>query len=95
MSDLGRDLSKVVMIDNLEENYINQYDNGLLSLTWVDDIFDTQLNDFLTILKFMNENQIKNIPDFIQKINEEIDKYKQPNKIENLYKRINLKSMLF
>jgi hypothetical protein len=83
------------MIDNLEENYIYQYDNGLLSLTWVDDIFDTQLNDFLTILKFVNENQIINIPDFIQKLNEEIEKLKQPNKSENLYNRINLKSMLF
>jgi hypothetical protein len=83
------------MIDNLEENYIYQYDNGLLSLTWVDDIFDTQLNDFLTILKFVNENQIINIPNFIQKLNEEIEKLKQPNKSENLYNKINLKSMLF
>ena len=44
--DLGRDLSKVVIIDNLEENYINQYNNGLLSLTWKDDIFDSQINLF-------------------------------------------------
>ena len=91
---MGRDLTKILIIDNLEENYINQYDNGLLSLTWKDDIFDTQLNDFLRIIKFIHEKKIENIPDFISKMNKEIGKIRESTYEANIYCRINLKSII-
>ena len=94
MVDLGRDLCKVVIIDNLKENYINQYNNGLLSLTWKDDIFDSQLNDFMNIIKFIHEKKIENIPEFIKKINEEIDKFRESNQFVNLYNRVNLNTII-
>ena len=91
---MGRDLTKILIIDNLEENYINQYDNGLLSLTWKDDIFDTQLNDFLRIIKFIHEKKIENIPDFISKMNKEIGKIRESTYEANIYCRINLNSII-
>jgi TFIIF-interacting CTD phosphatase-like protein len=98
LSELGRDLSKVMIIDNLDENYVNQHNNGLLSLTWVDDIFDMQMNDFLEILKFLNENKVENIPNFIAKLNFEIEKQRKSkpegSKPRNLYSGLALKSFL-
>ena len=91
---MGRDLTKILIIDNLEENYINQYDTGLLSLTWKDDIFDTQLNDFLRIIKFIHEKKIENIPDFISKMNKEIGKIRESTYEANIYCRINLNSII-
>ncbi len=43
MSKLGRDLSKVVMIDNLTENFKSQPNNGLTIKTWTDDMNDNEL----------------------------------------------------
>ena len=77
----------------MEENYVNQYNNGLLSLTWKGDIFDSQINDFMKIIKFIHEKKIDNIPEFIKKINQEIDKFRESNQTVNLYNRINLNSM--
>lgn len=99
LSELGRDLGKVVIIDNIEENYLNQYNNGLLSLTWTDNLFDSQLNDFLDILKFLKNNNVENIPHFISKLNREIDKRRESsarseNSPKNYYSGLDLRSFL-
>ena len=78
----------------MEENYSNQKNNGLLSLTWKGDIFDTQMNDFMNIIKFFYEQKVENIPEFIRKINNEIQKLREQNHCGNLYNKINLNSLI-
>ena len=58
LANLGRNLEKVIIIDNLPENFKLQPYNGFGIKTWHDDINDTQLFDFLKILKglFLNKD---------------------------------------
>ena len=51
LSLIGRELSKIVFIDNLPENFRLQENNGLFIKTWTDEIRDNQLYDFLKLLK--------------------------------------------
>jgi CTD small phosphatase-like protein 2 len=60
ISKLGRDLSKVIIIDNASDNFRLQTDNGIFINTWIDDQTDTILLDLIPILK---EIVIKKIPD--------------------------------
>ena len=41
LEKLGRDISKVIIIDNLKENSYKQPDNGLFIKTWTSDVNDT------------------------------------------------------
>ena len=43
LSRIGRDLDKVVMIDNIEKNYRLQKKNGILIRSWYGDRKDTRL----------------------------------------------------
>lgn len=43
LSRIGRDLDKVVMIDNIEKNYRLQKKNGILIRSWYGDRKDTLL----------------------------------------------------
>ena len=60
ISKLGRDLSKVIIIDNASDNFRLQTDNGIFINTWIDDQTDTILFDLIPILK---DIVIKKIPD--------------------------------
>ena len=51
MSKIGRDLCKVIIIDNCPENFKLQPLNGLEIKTWEDDLMDTQLIDLTKLLK--------------------------------------------
>jgi Dullard-like phosphatase family protein len=48
---LGRDLSKVIMIDNNPEYFELTPDNGLPIATWENDVFDHQLFGLMHVLK--------------------------------------------
>ncbi len=47
LSKLGRDLSRVIIIDNLKENFKIQPNNGIFIKTWTNDINDVQFKDIL------------------------------------------------
>ncbi|KAL4476495.1 hypothetical protein ABPG74_010228 [Tetrahymena malaccensis] len=51
LSRIGRDLSKVIIIDNLAENFQFQPDNGIFIRAWTDDPTDTALAELLPLLK--------------------------------------------
>ena len=68
LSLLGRNLDKVIMIDNLPENYKLQVDNGLPINSWVGDINDTSLKDLLPIMKYIIKNKVKDVRTIIKKI---------------------------
>ena len=48
----------------------------------------------MNIIKFIHEKKIENIPEFIKKINEEIDKFRESNQFVNLNNRVNLNTII-
>ena len=51
MNKLGRNLDKVIFIDNMVENFKLTPDNGICISSWVDNIRDTELYDIGKIAK--------------------------------------------
>ena len=72
LTKLGRDLSKVIIIDNLKENFKMQPNNGIFIKTWTNDINDIQFKDLLKILKDIVMYNVNDVRTVIQKMNEEI-----------------------
>ena len=51
LSKLGRELSRVIIIDNVAENFQLQPENGIFIKSWFDDPQDTVLAELLPLLK--------------------------------------------
>lgn len=88
---LGRDLKKIIIIDNLRENFRLQPDNGLFIKTWTSDVNDTQFKDLLNILKCIAINNVDDVRPIIQRINERI---KISGELINPYSKINIKKII-
>jgi Dullard-like phosphatase family protein len=88
---LGRDIKKMVIIDNLKENFALQPDNGLFIKTWTSDVNDTQFIDLLNILKNIALSNVNDIRPIIRKIN---DKIKYNGDLINPYSKINIKRII-
>ena len=54
LSRLGRDLAKMIIVDNLAENFKLQPDNGIFIKAWYDDPEDTALLELSPLLKGKN-----------------------------------------
>ena len=74
LSKLGRDLNKVIMIDNIAENFKLQPNNGFWIKTWNEDIKDTQLKDLNIILKKIYFIQPVDVRVIVKKIKDEVSK---------------------
>jgi len=61
LSKLGRPLDKMIIVDNLAENFILQKDNGIFIETWLEDTSDTQLRDMIPLLKQLVVNNVKDV----------------------------------
>ena len=88
---LGRDLKKIIIIDNLKENFRMQPDNGLFIKTWTSDVNDKQFKDLLVILKSIAINDVSDVRPIIQRINEKI---KDNGDLINPYAKINIKNII-
>ncbi len=51
MKKIGRDLSKVIIVDNVSDNFRLQPDNGICIKSWFTDPRDTALRDLIPLLK--------------------------------------------
>ena len=67
-------MNKTLIIDNLDDNFKLQPDNGIQIGTWTDDMKDTQLKDLSLILNQIIEKKPDDIRIIIKKLNEEINK---------------------
>ena len=86
LSKLGRDLSKTIIIDNREENFVLQPNNGLLIKTWNGDFEDRELLDLKNVLKgIYTYGQMIDVRNLVKWINDK--KYIESNRP---YKNINL-----
>ena len=88
---LGRDLKRIIIIDNLKENFMLQPDNGLYIKTWTSDVNDTQFIDLLNILKNIAINDVDDVRPIIQAINEKIN---FNGDLINPYSKINIKKII-
>ena len=72
LSKLGRDISKVIIIDNIEENFSLQPDNGLNICDFEGDENDNELNfllyDLLDIVKINGLDVRKKLPEVREKM---------------------------
>ena len=50
LTKLGRDLNKVIIVDNLAQNFSRQSENGILIRSWFDDKEDLALKELAPIL---------------------------------------------
>ncbi len=51
LSKLGRDLSKTIIIDNIEDNFCEQPRNGINIKSWYSDAHDRELEKMMPFLK--------------------------------------------
>ena len=91
LSKIGRDLSRVIIIDNLRENFRMQPNNGIFVKTWTNDINDVQFKDILKILKDIVTHNVHDVRTIIQKMNDEI---KISRNIIRPYSNINIAKYL-
>jgi CTD small phosphatase-like protein 2 len=89
LSKIGRDLSKVLIIDNLPDNFKLQQNNGLFIKTWNDDMKDNQLLDFSKLLKDLYLLRTPDIRPVMKKLKEEVAKRLKKN-LQNPYANIDL-----
>ena len=89
LSLLGRDLSKTIIVDNLEENFRLQPDNGLPIITWKGDINDFSLKYLTMILKNIVINKVTDVRKVIKKIKMQIKSEKNPS-----YSKVNPNTIL-
>ena len=91
LNKLGRDLSKIIIIDNLKENFKMQPNNGIFIKTWTSDVNDKQFKDLLQILKDIANFNVDDVRPVIQKMNEEI---KKNGSLINPYSSINIQKII-
>ena len=88
---LGRDMSKIIIIDNLKDNFKLQPNNGLFIKTWTSDINDNQLFDLQKILRDIAIFNVDDVRPIIEKINDYI---KISRNMINPYSKIDTRKIL-
>ncbi len=63
LSRLGRDIRRVIIVDNVAENFQQQPENGILIKSWVDDPGDTALMELSPLLKEIAKKQVPDVRD--------------------------------
>ena len=91
LNKLGRDLSKVIIVDNMKDNFKMQPNNGLYVKTWINDINDHQFKDLMKLLKDIVFFNVIDVRPIIEKINEEINR---ENNLINPYNKINIERII-
>ena len=74
LSKLGRDLSKIIIIDNIEENYCLQPENGLNIIDFEGDESDHELNFLLEDLLQIVKEKNKDIRDLLPEVRKKMQK---------------------
>jgi len=68
---LGRDMERTLIIDNVQENFMFQPDNGIFISTWYDDPYDAALPELTPLLEELITTRAK-VPEILDKYREEI-----------------------
>ncbi|EGR32757.1 NLI interacting factor-like phosphatase family protein, putative [Ichthyophthirius multifiliis] len=71
---IGRDLNKVIIIDNTVENFQLQPENGICIQSWYGDPQDRALLDLIPILKDVATKKVKNVQSALKQFKEKMIK---------------------
>jgi len=63
LARIGRDLSKVIIVDNIAESFLLQPENGICIKSWYDDPADTALNELAPFLIQVKAQKIEDVRD--------------------------------
>ena len=74
MSKLGRDLSKVIIIDNISDNFKIQSQNGIFITPWLGNENDNELFQLIPILKEISVKQVDDVRKILRKIRDKMIK---------------------
>jgi len=74
LSKLGRDLSKVIIVDNIAENFQLQPNNGIFIKSWFDDPTDTALSELSPILVQIAKKDVGDIRVALKELKEKMIK---------------------
>lgn len=61
LSKLGRDISKCIIVDNIEENFQAQPDNGIPIKGWYHDSSDRELEKYANFLRDLAIKRVKDV----------------------------------
>ena len=73
LNKLGRDIERIIIVDNLQDNFKLQPYNGIPIKTWNDDMNDNELNYLCKFLKQLYTSQVKDVRYIIKSLREEIN----------------------
>lgn len=71
LSRLGRDLDRTLIIDNVQENFMLQPNNGIFILPWYEDQHDTSLFTLTPLLEELVQTRSR-VPDILDKYRDQI-----------------------
>jgi Dullard-like phosphatase family protein len=91
LTKIGRNLNKVIIIDNMKDNFKMQPNNGLYIKTWINDMNDYQFKDLLKILIDIVALNVMDVRLIIEKINQKINR---ENNLINPYYNINIEKLI-
>lgn len=58
---MGRPLTHMIIIDNSPHSYLFNPENAIPSISWFDDLTDSELLDFLSVLKELADPKVDNV----------------------------------
>ena len=94
LSKLGRDLNKVIIIDNLSDNFKLQPNNGIHIGTWIDNMKDTELLDIGNFLEDLILRKPNDVRIVIQKIKEDFEIKNNTKNVVCCFKNIDLNKFM-
>jgi len=74
LSGLGRDLDHTLIIDNVQENFMLQPNNGIFIATWYDDPQDQALFELIPLLEELITTRVK-VPEILNKYRDQIPRW--------------------
>ena len=67
LSRIGRDLKRMIIVDNVGENFQLQPENGILIKSWLDDPSDTALLELAPLLKEIAKKKVGDVKEALNK----------------------------
>ncbi|CAD8160227.1 unnamed protein product [Paramecium octaurelia] len=89
LSILGRSLERVIIVDNMPENFQLQPENGIYILSWTGDQNDRALKDLMPLLEQIALKKCKDVRDALNQFREQMIQKVQQG-IKNPYQNLSL-----
>merc|ERR1719161_719686 len=84
LSRLGRDLDRVLIIDNVQENFMLQPHNGIFISSWYDDPHDTALFALTPLLDELAQSRMR-VPEILDKYRDQIPTWAGLDQMSQVY----------